>query len=329
MHYSVLMPFVPRRPEQILTYAALVEWTAAHRLWQGQSVLVEPFQGFASVAGAGFRVPTGLGVTLMPLRHPYEAVNQIKTLAMSTGETVVAGFGPGPRAFQEMLLGAPYRSQLTAVREYLTIVRGLLGNELVDVKGEYYSCRAQMPSAMSPQVDLGLGVLRPGMARLAGEIADVAITWLTPAAYLEELLCPAMRQGAESAGRAVPRLTAIVPVALARPDRDVTDFVLASNTMHMRAPHYIDMLAKAGIDISGLEMPEAARLLAEKEVFVYGDVDQVIDQFQKYRRAGVDEIVLNMTGVCNLYGAKEALNDLKTLLVALGQGVEGTSWTKS
>lgn len=95
--YSVLIPFLPRLPEQVLPYAALVHWTHAQRLWQGQSLMVEPHHGFVHAAGAGFRVPTGLGVTLMPLRHPYEAALQARSLALATGQPVVATSGPEPR----------------------------------------------------------------------------------------------------------------------------------------------------------------------------------------------------------------------------------------
>ncbi|MFD6528720.1 LLM class flavin-dependent oxidoreductase [Streptomyces sp. NPDC060184] len=318
MDYSVLIPFLPRRTEQVLPYAALVEWTGARRLWQGQSLLMEPFQTFSSVAGAGFRVPTGLGVTLMPLRHPFEAAHLVKSLAMATGESVLAGFGPGGKTFQQSLLGAPYRSQLGAVREYLTIVRELLGGDPVEVKGEFYSCHARMGPSMSPEVRLGLGVLRPGMARLAGEVADTAVTWLTPAAYLDGVVRPALREGADTAGRPEPTVTAMVPVALERPGRDVSDFVLSSNSGHMVAPHYIDMLGKAGIDYSTMDPKSAGRLMADAGAFIHGDIESVVKQLDEYRLAGVDEIVLNLTGVANLYGPKAAMEDLKKILTAVG-----------
>ncbi|MCZ9353074.1 LLM class flavin-dependent oxidoreductase [Streptomyces mutabilis] len=315
--YSVLMPFLPRRPEQLLPYAALVEWTGADRLWQGQAMLVEPFQGFAAAAGAGFRVPTGTGVTLMPLRHPYEAAHQVRSLAMTTGESVVAGFGPGGREFQRSLLGAPYASPLTAAREYLMIVRGLLSGKTVELDGEYFSCHAGMVPAVAPRIDLGLGVLRPGMARLAGEVADAAVTWLTPPAYLRDTVRPAMAEGAERAGRATPRLSAIVPVALERPDRDPTELVVASNSRHMRAPHYIDMLRKAGIDIAGEELPAAAKRMLEGDAFVHGTIDTIVEKVTAYREAGADEIVLNLTGVYNVHGPKAAMDDLKQILAAV------------
>ncbi|CAL9305334.1 hypothetical protein SUDANB91_03901 [Streptomyces sp. SudanB91_2054] len=315
--YSVLVPFLPRRPEQMLPYAGLVHWTQAERLWQGQALLVEPHQGFAHAAGSGFRVPTGLGVTLMPLRHPFEAALQARSLAMTTGQPVTAGFGPGAKSLQQSLLGAPYASPLTAAREYLTVVRGLLANELVDVKGEYVTCHGSLPPFPAPPVEIGLGVLRPAMARLAGEIADVAITWLTPAVYLRDVVLPAVRAGAEAAGRPVPRLTAMVPVALKHPGHEPADLALASNAAHLKGPHYIDMLRRAGVQVEGRDPAAGARALLDGGAFLSGDTDQVLEKLKAYEAAGVDEVVLNLTGVYNLVGAQAAMSDLKKLLTAL------------
>ncbi|MGW1670970.1 LLM class flavin-dependent oxidoreductase [Streptomyces sp. NPDC002324] len=322
--YSVLLPFLPRRPEQILPYAGLVHWSNASRLWQGQSVMIEPHQGFVAAAGAGFRVPTGLGVTLMPLRHPYEAALQARSLAMATGQPVIAGFGPGGRPLQRSLLGEAYRSPLTAAREYLSIVGGLLAGESVDIRGEYFNCRAEMPRYPVPGVEIGLGVLRPGMARLAGEVADVAVTWLTPAHYLRDTVLPAMREGAANApdgkggaGRTPPRLTAIVPLALARPDREPAELALASNAAHLQGAHYIDMLRRSGTDVAGDDPAANAKALVDGGAFLSGDPDELVAKLGAFGAAGVDEVVLNLTGVCNLYGPQAALDETKRILAAL------------
>jgi hypothetical protein len=86
----------------------------------------------------------------------------------------------------------------------------------------------------------------------------------------------------------------------------------------MQAPHYIDMLGKAGIDFTERDPKSAARLMAESGSFVFGNLDQVVKQLDEYRDAGVDEIVLNLTGVCRLYGASAAMDDLKQILAAVG-----------
>ena len=316
--YSVLIPFVPRRPEQVLPYAALVQWTHAQRLWQGQSLLVDPGQGFAHAAGSGFRVPTGIGVSLMPLQHPYAAALQARSLSLTTGQPVLAGFGPGAPAFQRHLLGAPYASPLTAVREYLGTVRGLLSGRTVATEGSYYSCHAALPPSPGARVEVGLGVLRPGMARLAGELADAAITWLTPATYLRDTVVPALREGAALAGRADgPSLTAIVPVALSVPDRDPAEFALAGNGAHLQGAHYRDMLRRAGIDTSGSDPAADAKALVAGGAFVSGELPDLVQQLREFGAAGADEVVLNLTGVFAACGPQPAMEQLKKILAAL------------
>jgi hypothetical protein len=51
-----------------------------------------------------------------------------------------------------------------------------------------------MPTVPAPHVEVGVGVLRERMAMLAGRRADVAITWLTPIRYLDQVLLPALLQ---------------------------------------------------------------------------------------------------------------------------------------
>ncbi|WNI16182.1 LLM class flavin-dependent oxidoreductase [Actinacidiphila sp. ITFR-21] len=313
--YSIMLPFMPRRPEQILPYAGLVAWTGAERLWQGQSLLVEPHQGFAYAAGAGFRVPAGLGVTLAGLRHPLEAALQARSVAMATGHPVIVGFGPGSPQFQESVLDKPYDRPLSALREYLTAVRRILAGDVTAVEGSYVVSRAQLPATPGIDVRVGLGVLRPGMARLAGEVADRAITWLTPASYLADTLVPALREGAERAGRPAPRVTAIVPMALELPDRDPVRLALASNQGHLRFPHYLDMLNRAGAGITEEDdIQERARRLVDCGGFLYGTPDRLAAACRAYAEAGADEIVINPTGVHAVAGAQTALSELRTLI---------------
>lgn len=317
--YSFLVPFVPVQPQQMLPFAALAQWSGARCLWQGEGGASDPLQTFTYAAASGFRTPVGTSVSLMPFGHPLEAALRVRSLAAGTGHPVVAGFGPGAKVLQRNLLGGEYRSQLGAVRDYITIVRALLTDGTADHEGEFYSCRAQIAPLPVPPIEIGLGVLRPKMAELAGEIADVAITWLTPAAYVRDTVIPALRKGAEKAGRPVPRVVAIVPVALHAPGRDVTQLALASNSGHMRLPHYIDMLGRSGITVDMKESPEAsAKALLAGSAFLYGDEQELMARLAEFTDAGVDEVVLNLTGVAASHGVGVALRETKTLLTAAG-----------
>lgn len=314
---SVLVPCVPRRVEQVLPYAGLVRWTSAARLWQGQSMLVEPHHGFVAAAGAGFRVPTGIGVSLMPLRHPYEAALQARSVALATGESVIAGFGPGSLDLQRHLLGEAYPKPLRVAREYVAAVRGLLTGEVTTVEGDHLTMTAQLAPAVAPKVEVGLGVLRPGMARLAGEVADASISWLTPPDYLREVIIPAIDRGVDRAGGDTrPRVVAMVPTVVQHDDTDPEKVALASNAAHFAAPHYQDMLRRAGVDIKADDVPAVARGAIEAGAVVTGDLDTVLKRIRAYAEAGVDEVVLNTTGVHKVHGGEVAIRDLNQILRA-------------
>lgn len=317
MKYSVFLPFIPSRAEQVIPFASMVEWTEISRLWTGQSIRIEPHQTFANLAGNGIRIPLGIGVTLMPLRHPFEAAAQASSLARLTAGPLTVGYGPGAKSFQEMMLGSSYASPLTAVREYLTIVRTLLRGKAVDLDGEYFRFQGQLESGPGPKIEVGAGVLRPRMAQLVGAVADTAITWLTPASYIAEVLRPSLEKGAAEAGQRPPRIVSIVPVALERRGRTSAEVALASNAMHLRLPHYVDMLQKAGVRVSGTGDLNDAAALVDGGAFLAGDVDAIREKMGAYRDAGVDEVVLNFTGVYNKSGQDRALKEMMTVLRGL------------
>lgn len=315
--YSIMMPFMPTQHEQSLSLAGLVRFGAAERLWHGQSLLADSYHTFNYLAGSGFRMPVGFGVSLMPLRHPFEAAVQAQSLAIATGHSVVAGYGPGAAVFQRSVLGEQYARPLTATREYVSIVRGLLDGNTVEYSGEYYSCRLDLPKLDRPRVDIGLGVLRPRMAQLAGEVADVAICWLAPATYIRDVVVPNLDEGAARVERPRPRVVAVVPTALAADGRDPADLVLAGNGGHLRLPHYQDMLRRSGIDIDTEDQREIAERVLRGRAFVSADAGDMADALGEYAAAGADEIVLNATGICQTEGLSATLRDLEGILEAV------------
>lgn len=312
-HYSVCAPVAPLRSEHLLPYAALVQISTAHRLWQGQTFATDPHQMLAAVAAAGFRVPVGIGVTLMPLRHPLEAAMQARTLAAITGHPAVAGFGPGAEVLQTSLLGRPYRSPLSATREYLRIVRAGLQGKVLDDDGAYFTGANTLAGVPAPPVEVGVGVLRPRMAELAGELADVVITWLTPARYLAEVLLPAVRRGAERAGRSMPRLVCMVPVTIPRGDARASEAVLSANGGHLMLPHYRDMLTRSGVTLHDDEH-RTAESVVQAGAHLCGPVDEVTDRLREYEACGADEIVLNTAGALRSRGVKGSLEDVEEIL---------------
>lgn len=318
MSTSILLPFMPVSGEQLLPFADIVRKGDAERLWTGQSLLIEPHSALAHAAGAGARIPMGTSVTLMPLHHPFQTALQARSLAALTGQPFVTGLGTGPEPFVRSLRGKGYESPLTAVREYATIVRGLLTGQIVEHVGDYHAMGGALPPLDTPRVELGLGVLRPRMAELAGELADVAITWLAPPGYLAEVIVPALARGAERAGRPRPRVTAVVHVSLDAPGRDHQRIVLAASQAHLQAPHYADMLRRAGIDVDPQDPTKTATRLLDSGTVAAGGPDDILRAVAAYREAGADEVVLSTIGIQALHGTRASLQALGALTTAQG-----------
>ncbi|MFD2421825.1 LLM class flavin-dependent oxidoreductase [Amycolatopsis pigmentata] len=314
---SIMLPSLPARMSEVGGYAELVSTGRAERLWIGQSILLEPHQVMAYLAGRDVRIPVGTAVTLMPLRHPLEAALQARSLAALTGHSVVAGLGTGPSQFVAALRGKRYSSPLRAVREYASVMRALLSYDSTRFDGEYYSHEWPLPWIEHPRVYLGLGVLRRRMAVLAGEVADAVITWLAPLGHLAEVLRPAVVAGSTAAGRPVPRIVAAVGVALDGEGRDPLDLTLAAYAGHLTAPHYRAMFREAGLSVGPSQPAFGAGHLLAHEVVLTGDPARVADGIRRYWAAGVDEVVLHAGGVRTRYGDDQALADLNRVLDAL------------
>ncbi|MGJ5826269.1 F420-dependent peptide dehydroalanine reductase LxmJ [Streptomyces ossamyceticus] len=312
---AVLYPLQPDHPELVAPFAASVARTGARRLWLCQSFRAEPHQVLAHLAGQGHTVPVGTAVTLLPLRHPYEAALQARSLALLTGQPVVAGYGIGTPDFAKGLAPEPYRSPRTAVGDYVRSVRALLDGESVAYDGPYHRLHAELPP-VGPHapVEVGAGVLRPGMARTAGATADVAITWMTPPAYVRDVLVPQLAAGAAESGRAGrPRIATAVHVAVARPGRDPRHLARVAAGAHLGAPHYADMLRRAGVDTGG---PDPAAELLRADVVVTGTPEEIAATLARYRAAGVDEILLNPTAVLLTEGVHAAVDDMEEIIAA-------------
>ncbi|MFD7342576.1 LLM class flavin-dependent oxidoreductase [Streptomyces violascens] len=313
MRTSVIFPVMATDPADLVPFAELVRDGLAERLWQGQSLSLETHQTFAYLAGMGFRIPVGTSVALMPMRHFLDAAVQAKSLARLTGQSMVMGIGPGSPDFVTALRGGPYASPRDAVSAYLCALQGLLRGE-DDLDGLPGSL---LPAHSHPQVEVGLGVLRPVLARVAGQAADVAITWMTPPSYVRDELLPALVRGAQEADRAVPRVATVVHIGVAHPDRNPYRIAYDAAHTHLSAPHYTDMLRRAGVRAHPASPYLGARALVDSGTFLYGPPDEVAASLAAYGRAGVDEVILNVAGVGITHGFAAAAADLHDVLTAV------------
>lgn len=114
------------------------------------------------------------------------------------------GIGPTTAFLVERMYGRPYAKPLTNLREYLHTVRTLLRESSVKFEGEHVSLLWRInPKASVPVM---ASALQPKSYALCGELADGAISWMSPLTYLTQIALPALQRGAASAGREPPPL---------------------------------------------------------------------------------------------------------------------------
>lgn len=314
---SVMFPASPVDPRELDTFAKFVTMGGLRRLYLGQTNVFEPHTTLARLVGQGTRTPVGTAVTLMPMRHPVNAAYQARELAVFSGTSYVAGLGMGSRQFNEAMTGRWPRSPLTYVREYATIVRALVNNHPIRLDGEYFDVKARLNPELDAQVQLGLGVLRPKMTELAGELADVGISWLTPPEYCGEHLVPALQRGARRREEGAPRLATVVGFGVERPGRDPVEMVKGIYGGHLAAPHYGAMLELAGYDVIPGDVDHNAREVVDRGLYAYGSPAEVVAKLRQYRAAGCDELILNPGGTYLAHGGVAALQDLQDVLTEI------------
>jgi alkanesulfonate monooxygenase SsuD/methylene tetrahydromethanopterin reductase-like flavin-dependent oxidoreductase (luciferase family) len=153
--------------------------------------------------------PLRTGISVVPMARAWTAVAvaiQAATVGQIADGRFLLGIGTGGYgpAFWKSV-GMPDRP-IAVMRDYLTILRGLLNGEVVTHEGPAVHVRGA--TLVSPGASVGLapvpihlGALGPQMVRLAGELADGALlNWATPEriAQCRQLL----NEGAARGGRA-------------------------------------------------------------------------------------------------------------------------------
>ena len=315
--YSVLYPHQPRVPSELAGFAELVAESAFVRLWTGQSFFIESHMALASLAGTPHAVPVGIATALVPLRTPYDAALQARSLAFVLGQPVTVAYGASDPQFTTSLTGRPYERPASHVAEYARIVRQLLDGATVSSDVERLeTMRAFLPPGPPVSVEVGTGVLRAGMARRS-RTADVVVSWLTPRGYVRDVLLPEL-------GPEPPRVVTNVHVAVDREGRNPYLLAQMACQNHLGKLHYVDMLRRAGLDLHPGDTASGARELVRRKVFVVGSPGEIAAELRDIGRHGIDEIVLNTTGVAMLHGDEEALHDLRDISDAVRRDTDGS-----
>jgi 5,10-methylenetetrahydromethanopterin reductase len=212
-----------------------------------------------AVAGqATSRLEIGSAVVPAYLRHPAALAMQALTVDEALGGRFTLGVGLSHRKAVERL-GLSYDQPVGYMRDYLAILRPLLVSGSVDHTGPRLRTRLWLDlvrprphgadgtgGVAAPAVMLA--ALGPRMLRLAGEVADGAMTWMAGLPTIEQHIVPTLTAAARDAGRPPPRVLVSLPTMLTGGGEVDAGRALAAAEFDVygRLPAYQAALARAG-----------------------------------------------------------------------------------
>lgn len=250
----------------------------------------DPLTLLAAAAVRTERIVLGTGIVPTYPRHPAALVSQALAVAALAPDRLRLGLGVSHPFIIAGLLGLPFHPPIPHLREYVTVVRGLLERGQVDFEGAYFKVHAQLAAPPTP-LPIPISALRPRMFELAGEISDGAIAAWCPIPYLIEKALPALARGARAAGRARPPLIANVPIVMSEDRNAVRAAAREALGMYLIAPAYADMFRLAGFAIPADLVPPDPLIDA---LFAWGTPARVAERLRAVKRAGVDEVMITI-----------------------------------
>lgn len=247
--------------------------------------------GAAAVRTKAIRMGTSI-VPTFP-RHPLVVAQQAEVIANLAPGRLVLGVGPSHGPVISGTFGIPFERPLEHLGEYVTVLKSGLETGTVNFDGARFQVHAQVPYP-SP-VPVMVSALRANSFRLAGRLADGAISWICPAPYLRDVALPALKEGAAQADRPTPPLIAHAFFALSGDASEVARSARKRLGFYLRVSSYFQMLTAAGY-------PEAQRgewtdaML--DAVVIRGGEAAVADGLRSFMdTAGASELIASMLPV--------------------------------
>lgn len=246
---------------------------------------------FAAAAPMTDSILLGSCIATIWPRHPVMAAQQVSGIAQLSGGRFRFGVGTGHVAPMSKTFGVNFRKPLTALREYITIVRSLFDTGAVEFQGEIFSGSYALPGPVKDTPILA-AALRPTAYELCGEIADGAISWVSPGVYLRDEALPAIKRGADKAKRPAPPLVMHLPVCVHENGGEVLAACREQLSNYPRSPFYQAMFAQAG-------HPEAGETQTWSEgmrdaVVAWGSEAQVQERIEELLDWGIGEILAHV-----------------------------------
>ncbi|MFI6512781.1 TIGR03564 family F420-dependent LLM class oxidoreductase [Streptosporangium sp. NPDC050855] len=247
-------------------------------VWMSQ---IFSLDALTALAVAGSQVPgieLGTGVVPTYPRHPAALAQQALTANAALDGRLVLGIGLSHQIVIEGMYGYSFDRPARHMREYLSILMPLVRGENADFEGETLTGKLGLTTPGPRDMPVLIAALAPRMLRLAGEVADGTVLWMTGPRTVAEHVAPAVTEAARAAGRPAPRIVCALPVCVTD-DADAARALAAERfEVYGHLPSY-----RAVLDREGVAGPA--------DVAIVGDEDAVSARIEELAKAGVTDFV--------------------------------------
>jgi len=281
--------FFPRSSETAVDLCVRAERANVDAVW-----MIMPATGLDTLTLLGAaavkteRITLGTAIVPAFTRYPINFVTQAHALEGLAPGRFDLGIGSAHARTMVDVYHIDFDRPLQRLAEYLEIVQSALKTGAVHFKGEFYQADATF--AVSPGTSVPIAALRAPAFRLAGRLADGAMSWNCPTAYLQQVAMPALQAGADDAGRERPRLLAHVPVMVTADRAEVQRRAGEQLRYYAAAPFYARMFADAGYPINpdGSVSPELI-----DDLVVSGTQEEIASALRHRLDLGFDVLMVN------------------------------------
>jgi F420-dependent oxidoreductase-like protein len=259
---------------------AQAERVAAEGFTSAWAANIFGLDAITALAIAGRGLPgLHLGTAVVPTypRHPHAMAQQAMTAWDATGGRFTLGIGLSHQIVIESMFGLSFDKPAVHMREYLAVLLPLLRTGGASFDGDLYRVHAPLERAGDPAgPPVLLAAMAPVMLRLAGEVADGTLLWMTGPKTVASHVAPRINKAAADAGREAPQIVAALPIAVTN-DVDAAKQQAASTfEIYGGLPSY-----RAMLDAEGAAGPA--------DVAIVGDEATVAAGVQAMADAGVTE----------------------------------------
>lgn len=235
------------------------------------------------------QIHLGSSIAVIFSRHPVAMIQQALAVEQAAPGRFRLGLGTSHRPTIEGTYGLPFERPAGHLREYTAILEQAFHGGEVDFTGKWYAVHGRVPNA--PSIPIYLAALRPALYELAGEVAQGAISWVSPSSFLRDVAKPALLAGAAKHPGARPRLVGQA-FGLVSDDPAAVKLIGRERlAYYARVPFYQAMFAAAGFpEVANGSISDAL----VDDLVLTGNEEQVTRGIRRFLDAGCQELILSL-----------------------------------